>query len=150
MRLLELTSLMAVCCLLILGCEPKTSESGSETVIEEVDVIETEAGSDVGDDSASLFLPSDGGAPPSVLLVSNTEPTGSITLAVPDMMCPFSCAPKVQKTLADVPGVVKVETHPDSQNEEARTATVWTTDDFNPELALAALEKVHFPATVKN
>ncbi len=69
-------------------------------------------------------------------------PEGAVLFSVPDMHCAFACAPKVQQTLAKLPGVEKVET-----NVDDRTATVFVGDGFDESTALAALADAGYPAT---
>lgn len=69
----------------------------------------------------------------------NAQGAPTIAFSVPDMMCEFSCAPKVREILAAQPGVqeVKVEL-------ESKTATVVADETFDPEAAVAALVDVQF------
>jgi mercuric ion binding protein len=77
-------------------------------------------------------------APPSAVEI----PEGAFVFSVPDMHCEFACAPKVRETLAGLPGVENVET-----NIEAHTATVFVTDGFDADQAVAALAEAGFTGT---
>ena len=68
-------------------------------------------------------------------------PEGAVLFSVPDMHCAFACAPKVQQTLAKIPGVEKVET-----NVEDQTATVFVADGFDASAALSALADAGYPS----
>ena len=65
---------------------------------------------------------------------------GQVVFSVPDMTCPFSCAPEVESTLAGLPGVLGVET-----DVPSRTATIKVAKDFDVEAAKAALAGKQFP-----
>lgn len=71
-------------------------------------------------------------------------PGSHLTLSIPDMSCEVACAPKVRRTLADVPGVGEVET-----NIDDHTATFLVEDGFQLAAATTALEKAGFPASVQ-
>ena len=71
-------------------------------------------------------------------------PGSQLTLSIPDMSCEVACAPKVRRTLAEVPGVGEVET-----NIDDHTATFLVKDGFQLAAATTALEKAGFPASVQ-
>lgn len=71
-------------------------------------------------------------------------PGSQLTLSIPDMSCEVACAPKVRRTLAEIPGVGEVET-----NIDDHTATFLVEDGFQLAAATIALEKAGFPATVQ-
>ena len=76
-----------------------------------------------------------------VALASVEAPEGAVVFSVPDMHCAFACAPKVERTLTEIPGVEKVET-----DVEHRTATVFINDQFDQSVAVAALGKAGYPS----
>ncbi len=72
-------------------------------------------------------------------------------LSVPDMMCPYSCWPKVQETLAAQPGVeaVQLAEQPTGTVEgeiKERVVELKLSGDFDADAAIAALAKVSFKA----
>lgn len=73
-------------------------------------------------------------------------------LKVANMMCPFSCYPKVKETLAAMPGVEAVQLV--EQKEEGvidnPVVELKLSGDFDVEAAIAALSKVSFNAEVVN
>lgn len=73
-------------------------------------------------------------------------------IKVANMMCPFSCYPKVKETLAAMPGVEAVQLV--EQKEEGVIDTpiveLKLSGDFDAEAAIAALSKVSFNAEVLN
>ena len=81
---------------------------------------------------------------PAVLLVSDTASSaadGHVDLTVPDMHCPISCAPRVESTLAAVPGVKSVSTDVDG-----RLASLDVDPDtFDAAKAVESLEAAGFP-----
>ena len=90
-----------------------------------------------------------------------TEPAEQIrfvadkSIQVPGMMCPFSCWPKVQETLAAQPGVegVQLAEQPAGTPEgtiEKRVVELKLKGDFDSEAALAALSKISFEGEVLN
>ncbi|MEO8269421.1 MAG: hypothetical protein ABI557_06870 [Aureliella sp.] len=70
---------------------------------------------------------------------------------VPDMMCPYSCWPTVQETLAAQPGVEAVQLAeqpvgtPEGEIRE-RVVELKLKGDFDAKAAIAALAKVNFKA----
>ncbi len=73
----------------------------------------------------------------------NTEGAPTVDFSVPQMMCEFSCAPTVRKTLAAQPGVKDVKV-----DLESKTATVAVDEDqFDAEAAVAALVDMQFTET---
>lgn len=73
----------------------------------------------------------------------NMENAPTVTFHVPDMVCEFSCAPKVKQTLAESPGVKDVKV-----DLETKTATVAINEAvFNTEEAIDALVDVQFTNT---
>ena len=65
---------------------------------------------------------------------------GQVVFSVPDMHCPYSCAPAVKGTLASMPGISEVETDAD-----ARTVTFKAGEGFDLAAAKAALADKNFP-----
>lgn len=90
--------------------------------------------------------------------VSNGEPevirfVADQRLAVPGMMCPYSCWPKVKETLAQQPGVeaIQLAEQPEGTPEgeiKERIVELKLSDDFDPQAAIAALKAVSFDAEV--
>jgi copper chaperone CopZ len=73
----------------------------------------------------------------------NVEGAPTVEFSVPDMMCEFSCAPKVQETLAAQPGVKDVQV-----DLEGKLATVAIDEEkFDADAAVAALVDVQFVNT---
>ncbi len=72
-------------------------------------------------------------------------------LSVPEMMCPYSCWPKVKETLAGQPGVEAVQLAeqpagtPEGEIKE-RVVELKLNGDFDTSAAIAALDKVSFKA----
>ncbi len=72
-------------------------------------------------------------------------------ISVPDMMCPYSCWPKVQETLAAQPGVESVqlaeqpEGTPEGEIKE-RVVELKLNGNFDTDAALAALAKANYKA----
>ena len=113
----------ALCGVAFLGCQGE----------EPVPTSDTAAPPAVVADSDSAATP--------VALASVEAPEGAVIFSVPDMHCEFACAPKVERTLAEIPGVEKVET-----NVEDRTATIYINDKFDQSVAVAALGKAGYPS----
>ena len=73
------------------------------------------------------------------------------SFSVPDMMCPYSCWPKVQETLAAQPGVEGVQLAeqpagtPEGEIKE-RVVELKLNGNFDADAAIAALSKVSFKA----
>ena len=73
----------------------------------------------------------------------NVEGAPTVEFSVPDMMCEFSCAPKVREVLAAQPGVKDVQVELD-----AKRATVAVDEEkFDADAAIAALVDVQFVNT---
>ena len=72
-------------------------------------------------------------------------------ISVPDMLCPYSCWPTVQETLAAQPGVESVQLAeqpagtPEGEIKE-RVVELKLKGDFDADAAIAALAKVNFNA----
>lgn len=72
-------------------------------------------------------------------------------ISVPEMMCPYSCWPKVQETLAAQPGVESVQLAeqptgtPEGEIKE-RVVELKLNGNFDADAAIAALAKVDFKA----
>ena len=81
-------------------------------------------------------------APAPGVPVADADFPGQVVFSVPDMTCPFSCAPEVKDTLAGLPGVIGVET--DVPN---RTATLKVAEGFDVEAAKKALAAKSFPVS---
>jgi copper chaperone CopZ len=141
MRGISLATMTAVLLGLAGGCEPQTPEATSMPAEEGTSGEMMEGSS--GETAATMEQP-----PNSYVAMPGVTPASSLVFNVPDMHCEFACAPKVRKTLADVPGLVKVETNV-AASEDARTATLYVTEEFDKEKALAALEEAGYPATEK-
>lgn len=76
-------------------------------------------------------------------------------ISVPSMMCPYSCWPTVQETLAKQPGVegVQLAEQPEGTKEGEiveRVVELKLNGDFDADAAVAALAKVNFKAEVAN
>lgn len=74
---------------------------------------------------------------------------------VEGMMCPYSCWPRVKETLAAQPGVKAVQLAEQPAGTEEGTIAkpvveLKLADGFDADAALAALEKIDFPAKVIN
>ncbi len=74
---------------------------------------------------------------------------------VEGMMCPYSCWPRVKETLAAQPGVKGVQLAEQPKGTQEGTIAkpvveLQLSDDFDADAALAALEKIDFPAKVVN
>jgi len=83
-------------------------------------------------------------AAPFTMTAFNVENSPTITFDVPDMVCQYSCVPKVMETLVAQPGVkdVKIEL-------ETKTATIAIDrEKFDTDAAIAALVDVQFSATL--
>lgn len=77
------------------------------------------------------------------------------SIKVPGMMCPYSCWPNVQKTLATVPGIegVQLAEQPEGTAEgeiKERVVELKLGDDFDADAAVAALSSINFEAEVIN
>ncbi len=77
------------------------------------------------------------------------------SISVPDMMCPYSCWPNVQKTLAGMPGVegVQLAEQPEGTQEgeiKERVVELKVNDEFDTDAAIAALGKINFKSEVIN
>lgn len=72
------------------------------------------------------------------------------SVKVPTMMCPYSCWPKVKETLAAMPGVEGVQLAAQAKETEIDNPVVElkTTDAFDVEAAIKALEKANFADAV--
>ncbi|MEZ6153757.1 MAG: hypothetical protein R3C09_26960 [Pirellulaceae bacterium] len=72
-------------------------------------------------------------------------------ISVPEMMCPYSCWPAVQETLAAQPGVesVQLAKQPDGTAEgeiKERVVELKLNGDFDADAAIAALAKANYEA----
>jgi copper chaperone CopZ len=101
---------------------PKAIESGS-----------SESGSL---ESGSALSLSNGGT----MTLAGYETT--MTFTVPDMHCKYTCAPTVERTLAQMDGVSEVKADPD-----ARTVSFTAGEGFDLSAAKAALAEVNFPVS---
>ena len=77
------------------------------------------------------------------------------SINVPGMMCPYSCWPNVKDTLASLPGVegVQLAEQPEGTQEgeiKKRVVELKVTDVFDPDSAVAALNKINFESDVIN
>ncbi len=77
------------------------------------------------------------------------------SLRVDNMMCPYSCYPKVKDSLASLPGVedVQLAQQPEGTSEgEIKDPVVELklNGDFDADAAIAALAKIDFNAAVTN
>ncbi len=102
-----------------------------------------EEGAAEGEDSASK------GSPEAIRFVADKS------IKVPGMMCPYSCWPNVEKTLAGLPGVegVQLAQQPEGTAEgeiKERVVELKLGEDFDAEAAIAALSAINFEAEVVN
>ncbi len=94
---------------------------------------------------------------------SHSAPTGESqirfvadkSLHVDNMMCPYSCWPRVKETLASQPGVEAVQLAEQPADTEEGTIALPVVElklngDFDFEAALAELAKIDFPAKAVN
>ena len=120
------------------GTDPVVTDPVGGTMTDDMDGdvdVDTDATAIESGSGMSAVAPA-GDAP----ALASADFEGQVVFSVPDMTCPFSCAPEVESTLARMPGVLGVET-----NVDARTATVKVGDGFDVEAAKAALAEKRFP-----
>ena len=149
----RLFPLAALLCLPVLtvGCAPEDDVDddivapGATDVDDDVDMLDTTDGDADLDGGADGTMAVESGSG-----VSMTEPAGDavaaadfggqVVFSVPDMTCPYSCAPAVKSTLAGLPGVLEVNT-----DVPSRTATIKVADGFDLAAAKKALAEKQFP-----
>ena len=135
----RLFPLAALLCLPVLtvGCAPEDDA--------DVDPIGVDADVDVDPvDGADPIVGAEGSAvsmtAPAGDTVAAADFGGQVVFSIPDMTCPYSCAPAVESTLAGLPGVLGVET-----DVPGRTAKIKVDENFDVAAAKKALADEQFP-----
>ncbi|NNJ25953.1 heavy-metal-associated domain-containing protein [Alienimonas chondri] len=114
--------------LALVGCAPETDAVDTVDPVAPAgsDPTAVESGSSAALDSATTAT------------LASYE--GPVTFSVPDMNCPISCGPEVQRTLAALEGVSDVQT-----DVETRTVKFNAAKGFDVESAKKALAAKNFP-----
>ena len=148
----HLFPLAALLCLPVLtvGCAPEDDvDDDIDPVAGDVDVVDpVDPVGGVDADGATAIESGSGttmAAPAAGDAVAAADFQGQVVFSVPDMTCPYSCAPEVKSTLAGMPGVLGVET-----DVPGRTATVKVAEGFDVEAAKQALAAKQFPVSNVN
>jgi len=123
--------------LAVVGCSPEVDvDADPVDPIAPVDPIEGGSGLESGsaiESGSSVSLDSEYSAQ-----LASYE--GEVTFSVPDMHCEFACAPKVERTLADIAGVSDVKTDVSTQ-----TVSFKVNKGFDYEAAMRQLAENNYP-----
>ena len=154
MRRFPLAAAVLAVPLLFVGCEDGTDV---DDPVDPVDPVETnvEVGTDAEvDGDATPVAGADSGSGVSAIDAPGYTPAAfanTVTFEIPGMHCEYTCAPEVEKTLAEMDGVdaESIET-----SVEDKTATFKVADGFDIEKAKAAVaaagEKIGHDFAVAN
>lgn len=165
-------SLMLVCALVV-GCDkpaetvPSITPSSGTTdgddqaeMEHEDDHGHGEGDHDHGEEGEEGGESAEGGEAEDGDSASTDQPTqirfvADKSIEIPGMMCPYSCWPKVQETLAAQPGVegVQLAQQPEGTAEgeiKERVVELKLNDEFDADAAIAALGKISFEGKLVN